>query len=241
MSKQSFLLVSLKENKAKELAQVISNDSCRKILDFLGEKEDATETELAQKLNIPISTVHYNLKHLIKAGIITVDEFHYSEKGKEVNHYKLANKYIIIAPKTTYGIKEKLKSVLPVALLALIGTSFIHFYTKYFKPAAFGMKAAAPVMKDVIREAEPAIMEEAKVPVAEKIMETAAEGATSAASQAVEKAEEEVTKAVIEKAPEVVTEIAQAPNYALWFLLGCVFVIILIIIFELIKAKRENK
>src|SRR3989338_10912894 len=101
MAKQSFLLVSLKEDKAKELAQVISNESCRKILDYLAEKEDATESEISKDLQFPISTVHYNLQHLMKAGIINVDEFHYSEKGKEVNHYKLANKYIIIAPKTT--------------------------------------------------------------------------------------------------------------------------------------------
>ncbi len=101
MAKQSFLLVSLKEDKAKELAQVISNESCRKILDFLAERQEATETEIAQKMVIPISTVHYNLQQLMKAGIITVDEFHYSEKGREVNHYKLANKYIIIAPKST--------------------------------------------------------------------------------------------------------------------------------------------
>ena len=116
MSKTSFLLVSLKEDKAKELAQVISNESCRKILDYLADKEDATETELAKALGIPISTVHYNLKHLVNGGLVSVEEFHYSEKGKEVNHYKLANKYIIIAPKTTYGIKEKLKSILPVSL-----------------------------------------------------------------------------------------------------------------------------
>ncbi len=217
MNKQSFLLVSLKENKAKELAQVISNESCRKILDYLAAKEDATETELAQKLNIPISTVHYNLKHLVNGGLVAVEEFHYSEKGKEVKHYKLANKYIIIAPKTTYGIKEKLKSVLPVTLLALIGAGFIQLYTKYFRPTTGVMKAAAP-----------AVMEEAIIaPATEQVMETAAD---------------EGARAVIEKAPEVTQEVIQAaPNYALWFLLGCIFVIILMIIFESIKAKRENK
>src|SRR3989338_6711280 len=144
MAKQSFLLVSLKEEKARELAQVISNDSCRRILDYLSEREDSTESELAQKLNVPISTVHYNLQHLMKAGIVTVEEFHYSEKGKEVNHYKLANKYIIIAPKTTYGIKEKLKAIFPVSLLALIGAGFIQLYTKYFKPQTFTAMKAAP-------------------------------------------------------------------------------------------------
>jgi len=223
MAKQSFLLVSLKEDKAKQLANVISNESCRKILDYLGEKEDATETKIAKDLDLPISTVHYNLQHLMKAGIIEVEEFHYSEKGKEVNHYKLANKYIIIAPKTTYGIKEKLKTILPVSLLALIGAGFIQLYTKYFSTSARIMKAA-PL--GAIQAGEP-IMEAAvaEAPVVEQVMERAAD---------------EGAKAVIEKAPEVVVNVAQSEsNLALWFLFGCLFVIVLVVIFEIIRAKRR--
>lgn len=217
MTKQSFLLVSLKEDKAKQLAKVISNDSCRKILDYLAEKEDATETEIAKGLDLPISTVHYNLQHLMKSGIISVEEFHYSEKGREVNHYKLANKYIIIAPKTTYGIKEKLKSILPVSLLALIGAGSIHMYNTYFSTAARVMKAAP-------------------VPVMEAVM-----GAGVPEAQVMEAAVDEGARAVIEKAPEVVVEVSKVePNLALWFLFGCLFVIVLIVIFELIKAKREK-
>jgi len=216
MTKKSFLLVSLQENRAKELAQVISNDSCRRILDYLSEKQDATESDLAKKLNIPISTIHYNLKHLIKAGIITVDEFHYSEKGKEVNHYKLANKYIIIAPKTTYGIKEKLKSILPVSLLALAGATIIQFYTKYFKQPVFGAMKTSQAVIETAQEAAPQV------------------------APLMDKAVEEGSKAVIGKAPETVQNIVQTtPNYALWFLLGCLFVIVLMVIIELINSKRK--
>jgi DNA-binding transcriptional ArsR family regulator len=116
MAKESFVLVSLKEDKARKLTKVLNNESCRKILEYLTSKE-ATETELSGKLSIPISTVHYNLKHLVDAGLVIAEEFHYSSKGREVNHYKLASKYIIIAPTSTFGIKERLKSALPVALL----------------------------------------------------------------------------------------------------------------------------
>ncbi|MBI2657158.1 helix-turn-helix transcriptional regulator [Candidatus Woesearchaeota archaeon] len=127
MAKQSFLLVSLQEDKAKKLAQVVSNESCRKILDHLTEKE-ATETELAGKLQLPISTVHYNLKQLEDAGLVSAEEYHYSKKGKEIKHYKLANKYIIIAPKSTFGIKEKLRSILPAA----IGVAAVGFVLQFF-------------------------------------------------------------------------------------------------------------
>ena len=108
MAKEKFVLVSLQEDKARQLAQLMTNESCRKILDYLADK-NATESELAEKLDIPISTVHYNLKQLMQGGLVRADEFHYSEKGREVNHYRLANKYIIIAPKSIWGIKEKLR------------------------------------------------------------------------------------------------------------------------------------
>jgi DNA-binding transcriptional ArsR family regulator len=150
--KESFVLVSLKQNKAKQLAQVISNESCRKILDYLAEKE-ATESELSEKLNIPISTVHYNLQQLQTSGLVAAEEFHYSEKGKEVNHYKLLNKYVIIAPKSIFGIKEKLKSVLPVVLIIGAAAGFIQFF---FKKAMFGTKLAAPIAEEfAVEEAVP--------------------------------------------------------------------------------------
>mgnify|MGYP001585332215 FL=1 len=65
MTNKNFLLLSLEDTKIKKVSNVISNDSCRKILDYLSNKE-ATETEIAQNLGIPISTVHYNLHQLME-------------------------------------------------------------------------------------------------------------------------------------------------------------------------------
>jgi len=131
MPSKNFLLLSMEDEKIKKISNVISNESCRKILDYLSNKE-ATESELSEKLGIPISTVHYNLQQLRGTGLIEAKEFHYSEKGKEVNHYRLANKYIIIAPKKTFGIKEKLKGILPVALIASGAAALIQFMHNYF-------------------------------------------------------------------------------------------------------------
>tara|TARA_Y100000310_G_scaffold289574_1_gene316070 strand:- start:541 stop:1149 length:609 start_codon:yes stop_codon:yes gene_type:complete len=147
MAKESFVLVSLQEDKAKALAQVISNDSCRKILDYLAEKQDTTASDLAKKLTIPLPTVHYNLKHLMQAKLIESDEYHYSEKGKEVNHYKLANKYVIIAPKSTHGLKEKLKSILPVALISGLAASTIPFLNKITQPTQASLAAAPAALE----------------------------------------------------------------------------------------------
>lgn len=115
MSKNNFLLLSLEDDKINSVANAVSNKSGKKILEQLTEGK-ATESELAKKLNLAISTVHYNLQQLMKAGLVTADEYHYSAKGREVLHYKLANKYIIIAPRKK-GLKEFFKNILPVLLI----------------------------------------------------------------------------------------------------------------------------
>lgn len=117
MPKQNFLLVSLEDSQSKQLAEVLSNDTSRKIIDYLSEHEDATETEISTSLTIPLPTVHYNLQKLKEAQLVHVEEFHYSKKGREVDHYKLANKYVIITPKPVKGIKNALKHILPASLL----------------------------------------------------------------------------------------------------------------------------
>ena len=98
MAKNNFLLVDLNEKRTKKLAETITSNTSRNILNYLTEKDDS-EANISKELKIPISTVHYHLQKLQEAGLVIVEEFHYSKKGREVNHYKLANKYIIITPK----------------------------------------------------------------------------------------------------------------------------------------------
>lgn len=128
---KNFLLLSLEDSKAKTLANVVNNKSCIKILDYLAENE-ATETQIAKKLNLPISTVHYNLSQLMDSKLIKWDKYHYSEKGKEVKHYSLANKYIIIAPKgeDENSIKDKLKNILSTFAITLVGATSVFYLTK---------------------------------------------------------------------------------------------------------------
>jgi len=161
MAKKNFLLLSLEDSKTKKIANIVSNESCRRILDHLLDKE-ATESEIAKALNIPISTVHYNLKQLTDAGLLIAEEFHYSEKGKEVYHYKLANKYIIIAPKKTSGIREKLMGILPAALVAAGAAGIIQLVNNYFSKAAAAVDFA--VAKSAMMQ-ESALAMAAEAPV----------------------------------------------------------------------------
>ena len=252
--KDKFLLVSLQEEKAAQLAQVISNSTCRRILDYLSEHDYAAETQIAKELGVPLPTVHYNLAQLTAGGLVVVDEYHYSEKGKEINHYKLANQYIIIAPKSMHGFKEKLRSILPVVLAGLGITALLQLISKYL-PVSTSMTEkviteSIPVVKQQVVETAP-MMAEKVVPVAQEAVRVAADqgyAAVQAIEQdAVQTAVQETGRMAVEEGgreivketivQQVVTEPSVWHSIALWFFLGVVFAIVLYFIVEKVRKR----
>lgn len=117
MSKDKFVLLNLDDDELGEVSNVLSNKSSKKILDYLTNKDFATASDISKELDIALSTTHYNLKKLEEAKLITTNEYHYSEKGREVTHYKLANKYIIIAPGKKRSFLGELKKLLPAFVI----------------------------------------------------------------------------------------------------------------------------
>ncbi len=217
MAKENFLLVSLREAEAKKLAQVISNDTSRRILDHLASVKDDTETAIAKKLGLPISTVDYNLKALMQAKLIQADEFHYSEKGKEVNHYSLANKYVIIAPKNTpETLRDKLRKILPVALISVACAGLIQLVSLI--AGRTGEFAAGS--NELLQAARPAPL------LAEKAADTSI--ATGIAGQE-----------VIPRAAEHMQNVLLV-NPALLFLYGALFAVIIFIIIEYIHGRKDS-
>ena len=119
-NQEKYILVNLEDEKAKNIANIISNSTSRKLLDYLSSKDEASESEVAKELNLPISTVHYNLQQLKKNNLVEVKHFMYSDKGKKMEFYRVVKKFIIIAPK--YTQTNLLKNILPLFLIsALIG------------------------------------------------------------------------------------------------------------------------
>jgi DNA-binding transcriptional ArsR family regulator len=210
MAKQSFLVVSLRESKTKKLAQVITNDTSIKILDFLANREAATETEIATGLKLPISTVHYNLQALMETRLVKWDEFHYSEKGKEVRHYTLANKYILIAPAHDSGLRERLKGVLPISGLILAAT----FTIQYLSTRTAGLGGLA-------RSAGIA-QEKALMTASDEAGQLMAAAAPEAAGLA---------------QPSVFAGLAQ--SIAFWFAIGAFSALLLYILFSWLREKRQ--
>ena len=126
---EKYLLFSLDEEKAKKLGEVISSQTCKRIVNLLAEK-DASESDIAKELKLPLNTVDYNIKKLLESSIIEKSKnFFWSTKGKKIEIYKVANKLIVISPKKS-NIYSKLKGVVPVALISGILTAFLYWYYK---------------------------------------------------------------------------------------------------------------
>ena len=213
--KNNFLLVDLNEKKTKKLAETITSETSRKILNYLTEKEHDTEANIAKELGIPISTVHYHLQKLTEASLVIIEEFHYSKKGREVNHYKLANKYIIIAPKKVSGLRQALKNVLPIGLIVLGISAIIKFATSTF--GRVGSFSAETLQN--------------AAPIAEK-----------AAYAATDEVVADTAPLAADLATDCLPQISSyEPNIALWFLVGSLSAIVIYLLVVILKEWLKRK
>ena len=118
---EKFLLVSLDEEQAKKLAEVLSNKTARLILNYLSEHEDKSESDIAKALHLPLTTVHYNIENLKKASLIEVQHFMWSEKGKAMDLHSVAKKFIVLSPKGTHVDASRLKNLLMIGGISGLG------------------------------------------------------------------------------------------------------------------------
>ena len=76
---KKFVITPLKES--KEINSVLSNDTCRLILDALAD-EPLSSSQLSEKLHVPLSTVDDNIKKLAKVGLIDIHHRQWSPRKK---------------------------------------------------------------------------------------------------------------------------------------------------------------
>lgn len=121
-----FILMGLDDERSKNVAEVLGNKTCKKVIDYLAEIKEASEKDISDALKIPINTVEYNLKKLLNSGLVEkTKNFFWSKKGKKIPMYKLAKKHIIISPKIKKPSLTALKTIIPVALISGVGAVLI--------------------------------------------------------------------------------------------------------------------
>lgn len=220
---ETFILLSLEEQQSKELAQIISNETARKILDYLGKKNEASESQIADALDTPISTIHYNVQQLLKVKLIEAKEFEWSEKGKKILYYKLAKKLIVIAPKTSESLYNQLKNLIPVTLFTGVVGSVLYYFSRFSNKLSTNSQ--------IFSELVPIIPNKA-------MADAAIEGSQETATKIAANIEPGQTLQVVNKTTEVITQTQNITNEPLWFFIGAGFVIILMLIIIIIKRKK---
>ncbi|MBI2043396.1 beta-propeller domain-containing protein [Candidatus Pacearchaeota archaeon] len=150
---KKFDLIDFGEDKAKDIAEIMSNKTCRKMLDFLKEKE-ATETEISERLDMALSTVHYNLQKLVKAKLVDIKDFYWSPKGNKVHIYKAINKTLIITHKKSVYLENKLKMILPLIIIAslLVILSVLFLYPQTIEKDQVKKFNSLDEIKNFLRE-----------------------------------------------------------------------------------------
>ena len=137
-------MISLDDARAKNLAEVLGNQSCKKIISVLTDKE-LSESDISKQLKMPLNSVGYNIKKLLEAGLIEKSkDFFWSTKGKKIPVYKLSNKKIIISPRTSK--LETLKTFSVPILLTGLGAIIIQQMTKVSNSSVESLDTGARAM-----------------------------------------------------------------------------------------------
>ncbi|MFQ6135583.1 MAG: ArsR/SmtB family transcription factor [Candidatus Hydrothermarchaeales archaeon] len=172
-SEEKLLILPLNDDTSRKISQVLANETSRKILEALCDEPLSTK-QISEKLNLPLTTLHYNIENLLDAGLIKVEEAKYSRKGREVKVYAPTRKFIVIAPENMG--REEAKNILRKALfgiyflLVAVGSGYLfqRLYYRYLGITEGELLVSAPM--EMAREGLPTKALEA-VPKAPTMLE----------------------------------------------------------------------
>lgn len=200
---------------SKKIRQILSNDTSMKIMELL-KKESLSASEVAEKLEIPLTTVKYNIDQMVDHDLVRVQRIKYSEKGRQVKIYEAPEKVIVFAPEKMSRLS--LISMLQKYAFAFVAAAFAGFglnyiYRRHWENQMTAMKFAAPDGSEIA-------------------MEEAADAATGALSGGV------IHDAIMSFNDWFFTLM----NYhAFWFIAGALFVCVAVWAIEYITVKKSNK
>ena len=247
---EKLLILPLGEE-SKKITQIISNDTARKIIELLADAP-LSASDIAERLKTPLTTIVYNLENLESVGLIRVEKIKYSEKGREVKIYAPVRKLIVVVPEKTdrKSIADILRKYVGVVLAAVFASSIIEFLL--FRAGAppwemtaysYNMKATTDSLNNA---AAPETANESVnrgIMAIEEMNQTSAVSVQSTAAAAPTPAPPLMPEVggVKGGAPDMLVSIADTitSHPGLLFLLGCIFVVVLLVIWD-VRKKRKN-
>ncbi|WP_456443909.1 ArsR/SmtB family transcription factor [Thermococcus sp.] len=106
MERLDFETIDIHNEKAKELAQILTNDKAIAILHLLEDRE-LSISEISKELDLPISTVSYHVDRMRRVGLVEVVGKKYGKRLQEVKLYRASNRPILLIPRRSVSKVEK--------------------------------------------------------------------------------------------------------------------------------------
>lgn len=244
------LLVLPLGEESKKITQVISNDTAREIIKLLAERS-MSASDIAHTLAVPLTTITYNIENLVDVGLVKIERTKYSEKGRQVKIYAPVRKLIVVVPEKTdrASIADVLKKYLGVILAAVFATGLIELLTgPYFKLQST-MTASKELEGIASDEFGSNVSYYASDVLGGTVNETALTMPVNDTAAAV------ISRAAGEAArmptplPTHLTESAGmaqksvdaglAAHQGLWFLFGCIFILLVVIIADYYRRRKK--
>lgn len=115
---------------SKKITQVITNDTARQVMELLAD-QPMSVSDMAHELDVPLTTIKYNIENLVEVGLAKVERIKYSEKGRQVKIYGPVRKLIVVVPEKTdsTSIADMLKKYLGVVLAAVFASGIVEILT----------------------------------------------------------------------------------------------------------------
>jgi len=147
MEQDNRILVLPVNGESRKITQILSNGTSLKILELLGEKS-MSATNIADKLNLPLTTVKYNLDSLVESDLIKVKQIKWSQKGRQVKIYESVEKLIVLVPSKssidTISIINILQKYIGVIGAAIFAAAGIEYFSAYMQTKRI-FDATAPI------------------------------------------------------------------------------------------------
>ncbi|MCX9025434.1 MAG: winged helix-turn-helix domain-containing protein [Candidatus Methanoperedens sp.] len=242
---EKLLILPLGEE-SKKITQVISNDTARQIIELLADAP-LSASDIAERLQAPLTTVTYNLENLDSVGLIKVEKIKYSEKGREIKIYAPVRKLIVVVPEKTdrKSVVDMLRKYMGIILAAVLASSLIEFFMRSAERSAkmFTSNLMPAPTPEAISNVSQVPAEVQSMPAATSIPTvpepTSAGVYANATAMPVSSIAD--TGVASQAAPGIFTNLANtiSAHPGLLFLMGCLFVIALLIIMDY-RRKRKN-
>ncbi len=258
------LLVLPLGDESKKITQVISNDTARQIMELLA-GQSMSASDIAKKLDVPLTTTKYNLENLVDVGLVKIERIKYSKKGRQVKVYAPVRKLIVVVPEKlgSASITEILKKYLGVILTAVFVSGFVELLTSTFTSSKSMMPdgnaqrifeegssidssidlpgnvsgGTEDTIIDVVNDSAQKTLSNATAPDATNIAEAVPEATEMATDIPSQIPTMYVEPATLEKGVSTLYPDFTS-HLGLWFLTGCLFMIALVMIVDYYRQKK---